>query len=86
MEFSHFRNEAEKASQYTKEGLDQLIEISRLLEGLDLAPSPSEKAKIIEGIIAKEKHAVSLIQQSTLMQRELMRKQHDAVAELIESI
>lgn len=86
MEYKHFQNEAKKAGQYVKEGLDQLIEVAELLESLNSPASAEERTKVIEGIVAKEKYAVSLIQQSTLIQRELMKIQHDEVAKLLETI
>ena len=82
-----FNDEAKRASQLTQEGLSLLIEVNDLQLSLSSLKNKDEAALgLIREIIAKEKMAVGLIQQSTLIQRELMKRQHTAIEVLTKGL
>jgi len=81
-----FSLQAKKAASLTEEGLDHLIEAHELQMALLNHPKDSSYATMVQEIIEKEKLAVALIQKSTLVQRDLMNRQHASVQKLIEGI
>lgn len=81
-----FQDLAQDAINYTKEGMNLLIEIHELQEAIKNLPQKENYQQLIEEIIEKEKIAVGLIQQATLIQRTLMKNQHEAVEKLINNL
>jgi hypothetical protein len=83
---SEVAKRAKQALEYTREGLDTLVAISELQDSLVGLPKNDEYSAMVKEIIEKEKLAVSLIQQATLIQRGLMEQQHSAIKHLIDSL
>lgn len=77
-----FKDTAQRASRTTAEGLQLLIEVSELLSAQSLAPISADSESVIKDIVSKEKLAVSLIQESISLQRDLLRRQHADVEKL----
>ena len=77
-----FKDTALKANEATVEGLQLLIEISELLLAQSMAPISLDSESLIKEIASKEKLAVSLIQESITLQRNLLRRQHDEIENL----
>ena len=74
---------AKQALDSTKKGLDLLCEIHELQQGSKLLSQEEDFAFLVEEIIRKEKLAVSLINEATFIERDLMKSQHQAVEEII---
>lgn len=81
-----FKDLAKEAVDYTKEGLDCLVEVYELQEALKNLPKTESCQQFIEEIIEKEKIGVGLIQQAILIQRGLMNDQHKAIKNLINDL
>jgi hypothetical protein len=81
-----FKDLAQEAIDYTKEGLDKLVEVHELQEALKNLPKSESYEQLAKEIIEKEKIAISLIQQATLIERTLMTSQHKAVEMLINNL
>ena len=81
-----FKELAEEAIDCTKNGLEKLIEVYELQQASKNFPVTENYQELIEEIIEKEKIAVSLIHQATLMIRGLMDNQHHAVQKLINNL
>lgn len=81
-----FKDLANEALDCTKEGLNRLVEIQELQEALTNLPKNSDYRQLVEEIIEKEKFAVSLIQQATVIERGMMQTQHDAIQRLINNL
>jgi len=83
---SEFSHQAKQAVAFSKEGLNHLVEVHELQLALLGQKKDEEYAKIVKEIVEREKLAVGLIQQATLIQRDLMKKQHEAIQKLIDTI
>lgn len=83
MTINSFKIQVNEAIKCTKEGLDLLVELSELQESIKSLPIGEDLKQIVKEIIEKEKMAVSLIQKGTLMQRGLIKTQHEAIERLI---
>lgn len=77
-----FKDTAQRASRTTAEGLQLLIEVSELLSAQSTTSISEYTESIIMEIASKEKLAVSLIQESITLQRDLLRRQHADVEKL----
>lgn len=86
MSLSDFREQASRAQQYTKEGLDLSVEVYELRRSLEHLKKGKDYSELVKEIIAKEKTAVGLIQQATMIQRKMMQLQHKAIEQLIDEI
>lgn len=78
-----FNDLAKQALDSTKKGLDLLCEIHELQQAAKNLSQGEDYAFLVEEIIRKEKLAVSLINQATLIERDLMKRQHRAVEEIV---
>lgn len=74
---------AKEAMDCTREGLDRLIQVQELLEAIKNMKQNKDYQSMIEDIIEKEKMAVELIQRATIIERGLMKDQHEAIKKLI---
>lgn len=81
-----FKNLAQEAIDYTKEGLGKLVEVHELQEALKNLLNSEDYEQLVKEIIEKEKIAIGLIQQAILIERTLMTTQHKAVEELIDNL
>jgi hypothetical protein len=81
-----FEDQAKRALSYTKEGLDLLVEVGQLQNALSNLPKSKDYVELVQEIAAKEKTAVGLVQQSTLIIRDLLNQRHADVERLINSI
>lgn len=81
-----FSDLAQEAISHTQKGINLLIEIYELQEAVKNMPHKADYQQLIKEIIEKEKTAVGLIQQATIIQRELMKNQHEAIETLINNL
>lgn len=81
-----FKDLAQEAIDYTQEGINLLVEIQELQEAIKNLPQKENYQQLIKEVIEKEKIAVGLIQQATLIQRTLMKNQHEAIEKLIKNL
>lgn len=86
MQKKGFGDLAKEAIDCNREGIELLVEIRELQESLKNFPKKENYQLLLEEIIEKQKIAVSLIQQSTLIQRGLMKSQHEAIEKLINNL
>lgn len=86
MDTNKLKQQANEAIKRTKEGIELLIEISEMQEALKNLPKNENVEHFIKEIIEKEKMAVSLIQKSNLIQRELLQNQHKEIEGLIKKL
>jgi hypothetical protein len=77
---------AEEAIKYTKEGVNLLVEIHELQEAIKNLPKNESYEQMVKEIIEKEKMAVGFIQQATVIQRKLIKNQHEVMAKLLNSL
>lgn len=82
----NFKTLAEEAIECTKKGLDTLIEIHEIQEALKNFPKTKDYQQLVQEIIGKEKVAVGLIQRATLIQRGLMKTQHEEIEKIINNL
>lgn len=68
---------------YTKEGLELLLEASELQAAAKNMPKTEDYYQLVKEIVEKEKLAVSLIERATLIQRDLINKQREGIIKLI---
>ena len=69
MDITNFKAQADEAIEYTKEGLDLLVELRELQEAINFLPINENFEQMLKEIIEKEKIAVGLIQKSNLIQK-----------------
>jgi len=86
MDIKNVKKQASEAIKYATEGIDLLIELSEMLEALKALPKGENIEQFIKEIIEKEKMAVSLIQNSNLIQRSLLKNQHEEIENLIKKL
>lgn len=81
-----FKDLANEAINYTKDGLGHLIEVYELQEASKNLPKTENYQQLVKEIIEKEKIAVGLIQQATLIERGLINRQREAIKKLINTL
>lgn len=86
MQNKTFIDLAREVINYNKDGMELLIEINELQKAISNLAREDERHQLIKEIIEKEKVAIILIQQSTIIQRGLMKKQHEAIEKLINNL
>ena len=80
------KNLTDEAINYTKEGLELLLEVSELQAAVKNTPKTENYYQLVKEIIEKEKLAVGLIERATLIQRDLINKQRESTIKLINSL
>jgi hypothetical protein len=86
MKINNLKKQASEAIKYTREGIELLIEIGELQEAIRSLPKSENIEQFIKEIIEKEKMAVSLIQKGSLIQRSLLKNQHEEIEKLINKL
>jgi len=83
---NEFKATVEGALKNIREGLDALVEVDELIRALPHVAHADDKVSMIKELAAKEKAAVSLIEQSTLQTRTLLKASHDSIERLMSGI
>ncbi len=80
------KNLINEAISFTKEGLELLLEVSELQEAAKNMPKNEDYYQLVKEIVEKEKLAVSLIERTTLIQRDFINNQREGIIKLINSL
>ena len=75
-----------QAINYTKEGLELLLEVSELQEAIKNMAKTEDYYQIVKEIIENEKVAVGLIEKATFIQRDLVNQQREGIIKLLKSL
>ena len=81
-----FKSLAKEAIDYTEKGISLLVEVNVLQQALKNLPKSENNESLISEIIEKEKIAVNFIHQATIIERALMKKQHDLIEEMLSNL
>lgn len=81
-----FKDLADEALSYTSQGLAILVETDELQRAALTMDQNTEFADLVREISGKQKHAVELIQNAMMIQRNLMNRQAESVRQLISSL
>ena len=83
---TEFSKLAQEAKELSKEGLNLLIEIDELQNSIKNVRKNKDYQKKVEEIVEKEKYAVGLISKATIIQRSLMKKQHESIENILSEL
>ena len=81
-----FKDFADQAIHFTKQGMELMTEIDRLQQLARQLPKIESYAELVKEIIEKEKLATSFIGKATLIQRELLNKQRMEIEFLLHDL
>lgn len=86
MNLEYIKSQVREAVDSITSGLNLIIELNELQEAINNLPQNESVEQMLKEIIEKEKLSVGLLQKGTLIQRSLLKHQHDAIASLFNKL